>query len=152
MLASQGSVSSNATPLARFQAYFESLTPLTLTEIGQIYAADARFKDPFNAVQGLDAVRRIFAHMFTTTEQPRFVVLHALGDATQGYVTWDFHFRSKGRGGRNWTIHGASRLEFNAQGLVALHRDYWDAAEQLYEHLPLLGALLRAIKRHLRAI
>ena len=152
MLASQGSASSNATPLARFQAYFESLTPLTLTEIGQIYAADARFKDPFNAVQGLDAVRRIFAHMFATTEQPRFVVLHALGDATQGYVTWDFHFRSKGRGGRNWTIHGASRLEFDAKGLVALHRDYWDAAEELYEHLPLLGALLRAIKSHLRAL
>ena len=152
MLASQGSASSNTTPLARFQAYFENLTPLTLTEIGQIYAADARFKDPFNAVQGLDAVRRIFAHMFATTEQPRFVVLHALGDATQGYVTWDFHFRSKGRGGHNWTIHGASRLEFNAQGLVALHRDYWDAAEELYEHLPLLGALLRAIKSHLRAI
>ncbi|MDE2252747.1 MAG: nuclear transport factor 2 family protein [Betaproteobacteria bacterium] len=152
MLASQGSASRNATPLARFQAYFESLTPLTLTEIGRIYAADARFRDPFNAVQGLDAVRSIFAHMFVTTEQPRFVVLHALGDATQGYVTWDFHFRSKGRGGRNWTIHGASRLEFNAQGLVALHRDYWDAAEELYEHLPLLGALLRTVKSHLRAI
>ena len=150
MLVSQAYASGHATPLARFQAYFESLTPLTLTEIGQVYAADARFKDPFNAVQGLEAVRRIFAHMFATTEQPRFVVLHALGDATQGYVTWDFHFRSKGRGGRNWTIHGASRLEFNAQGLVSLHRDYWDAAEELYEQLPLLGAVLRGVKKRLR--
>jgi hypothetical protein len=151
MLASHGSASGNATPLARFQAYFESLTPLTLTEIGQVYAAGARFKDPFNAVQGLNAVRRIFAHMFATTEQPRFVVLRALGDATQGYVTWDFHFRSKGRGARNWTIHGASRLEFNAEGLVALHRDDWDAAEELYEQLPLLGTVLRGVKKRLRA-
>jgi hypothetical protein len=63
MPASHRSPSHDAAPLARFRAYFQSLTPLTLTEIGQIYAADARFKDPFNAVQGLDAVRRIFAHM-----------------------------------------------------------------------------------------
>lgn len=151
MLAAQASPSDCATPLARFQAYFESLTPLTLTELGQVYAADARFKDPFNAVHGLDAVRRIFAHMFATTQSPRFVVLHALGDATQGYITWDFHFRSMGRGARDWTIHGATRLEFNTHGMVSLHRDYWDAAEELYEHLPLLGAVLRRVKRQLQA-
>jgi hypothetical protein len=42
-------------------------------------------------------------------------------------------------------------LEFNAQGLVALHRDYWDAAEELYEQLPLLGTVLRGVKKRLRA-
>jgi len=31
---------------------------------------------------------------------------------------------------------------------VAAHRDYWDAAE-LYETLPVLGALLRAVKRRM---
>ncbi len=138
-------------PLARFVAYFEALTPQSLTALGSVYAVGARFKDPFNAVQGLDALRRIFAHMFATTEAPRFVVLQALGDAAQGFVIWDFHFRSKGRGGRDWTIHGASRLEFDTAGRVTLHRDYWDAAEELYEHLPLLGAVLRGMKKRLRA-
>ncbi len=139
------------TPLARFVAYFEALSPQSLAAIGSVYAAGARFKDPFNAVQGLDAVQRIFAHMFATTAAPRFVVLQALGDSAQGFVTWDFHFRSKGRGGRDWTIHGASRLEFDAAGRVTLHRDYWDAAEELYEHLPWLGAVLRGVKKRLRA-
>ena len=27
-----------------------------------------------------------------------------------------------------------------------MHRDYWDAAEELYEKLPLLGALMRWLK------
>jgi steroid Delta-isomerase len=36
-------------------------------------------------------------------------------------------------------------------GLVTYHRDYWDAAEELYETLPLLGQLLRFIKKKLKA-
>jgi len=30
---------------------------------------------------------------------------------------------------------------------VAVHRDYWDAAEELYEKLPVLGSLMRWLKR-----
>ncbi|MFN7856697.1 MAG: nuclear transport factor 2 family protein, partial [Acidovorax sp.] len=33
------------------------------------------------------------------------------------------------------------------QGLVALHRDYWDAAEELYEKLPVVSALMRWLKK-----
>ena len=32
-------------------------------------------------------------------------------------------------------------LRFAPDGRIALHRDYWDAAEELYEKLPLVGAL-----------
>jgi len=147
----RGSVPSVGAALARFVAYFDALTPSSLAQIGTIYAQDACFKDPFNDVRGLHAVRGVFAHMFAVTRAPRFVVLHALGNAAEGYVVWDFHFRSKGRGARDWTIHGATRLEFDTFGRVALHRDYWDAAEELYEHLPLVGLTLRAIKRRLGA-
>ena len=34
----------------------------------------------------------------------------------------------------------------DAQGLVTLHRDYWDAAEELYEKLPVVGAMMRWLK------
>jgi hypothetical protein len=34
---------------------------------------------------------------------------------------------------------------------VRLHRDYWDAAGELYAQLPLLGALMRWLQRRLRA-
>ena len=32
-------------------------------------------------------------------------------------------------------------------GRITLHRDYWDAAEELYEKLPLVGGLMRWLKR-----
>ena len=137
-------------PTQRVIEFFESLCPASLPRIGQIYRADASFKDPFNAVTGVDAIARVFRHMFETTEDPRFTVLDVIGDDGQCFLTWNFHFRSTGWGRRNWVIHGASRIEFDADGRVRRHRDYWDAAEEFYEALPLLGALLRAIKRRLR--
>ncbi|MGA0584669.1 MAG: nuclear transport factor 2 family protein, partial [Castellaniella sp.] len=36
-------------------------------------------------------------------------------------------------------------------GLVSFHRDYWDAAEELYEKLPVLGRLMRWLRKTLSA-
>ncbi|MCA0424309.1 MAG: nuclear transport factor 2 family protein, partial [Proteobacteria bacterium] len=38
-------------------------------------------------------------------------------------------------------------LRLAADGRIAEHRDYWDAAEELYEKLPAIGALMRWLKR-----
>ena len=53
-------------------------------------------------------------------------------------------------GGQPLTIRGASHIvvcEDQARWRVAVHRDYWDAAEELYEKLPVLGSLMRWLKR-----
>ena len=42
-------------------------------------------------------------------------------------------------------------LVFDADGRIARHRDYWDAAEELYMKLPLLGRLMRWLQHHLEA-
>ena len=46
-------------------------------------------------------------------------------------------------------IRGSSHLRFDAQSKVCYHRDYWDAAEELYEKLPLIGGLMRFMKRRM---
>ena len=38
-----------------------------------------------------------------------------------------------------------------ADGRIARHRDYWDAAGELYEKLPLLGTLMRWLRRRIAA-
>ena len=124
--------------------FFEQLQPSDLDRLATLYADDARFKDPFNDVRGVAAVRAIFEHMFASVAQPRFAVLTALAERDQAFLTWDFHFAARGR---PMLIHGGTHLVFAADGRVALHRDYWDAAEELYEKLPLLGGLMRWLKR-----
>jgi ketosteroid isomerase-like protein len=128
-------------------ALFESLSVADLPALRGLYAADARFKDPFNAVQGLPAIAAIFQHMFRQVDAPRFVVRDIVAAGDELFLTWDFDFRTRGTGARAMHIHGASHLRFGAGGQVVLHRDYWDAAEELYEKLPLVGSLMRWLKR-----
>jgi len=129
--------------------FFESLIAADVAAMGRLYTNDARFKDPFNEVQGVAHLQRIFAHMFNTLDAPRFVVLTALVEGDHCFLTWNFVFRMKGQT-QVRRIHGSSHLRFAPDGRIAEHRDYWDAAEELYEKLPVLGSLLRLIKRRLR--
>jgi steroid delta-isomerase len=132
--------------------YFETMTPETVREIGRIYAAGASFRDPFTEVEGSAAIGRIFAHMFERLESPRFVVREQMTDADRAFLVWDLEFRFPGaRSPDLQRIHGASHLRFDADGRIAAHRDYWDAAEELYEKLPVLGALMRWLKRRAAA-
>ena len=138
----------NPSPARRLADFYETLTPSSLTALDQLYAANARFKDPFNEVTGTAAIRRIFEHMFATTEAPRFVVTEHIEQGEQAMLGWEFRFVLRGRA---LTVRGVTHLRFDADGRVTLHRDYWDAAEELYEKLPLLGGVMRLIRRRLSA-
>ncbi len=130
--------------------FFESLSPASLSGIDRCYADEVRFKDPFNDVRGMLAIRAIFEHMFTTLVEPRFDVLEAVTEGNQAFLTWDLSFQLR-RGSARLRIHGATHLRFAADGRVVLHRDYWDAAEELYAKMPVLGLLMRRLQKKLAA-
>jgi steroid delta-isomerase len=127
--------------------WFEHLTPQTLAELDRHYAANARFKDPFNEVQGHAAIRAVFDHMFASLHEPRFVVTGRVQQGQQAFLTWDFVFRFRRFDTRTvQTVRGATHLVLDEAGRVTLHRDYWDAAEELYEKLPVVRGLMRWLK------
>jgi len=132
-------------------ALFESLRPDGLHRIDELYASDASFKDPFNDVRGHAAIRRIFEHMFRQVAEPRFEVDSGAVEGDLAFLAWTMRFRRHGRDEPEQRIRGCTALRFDAEGRVAHHRDYWDAAEELYEKLPLLGLLMRALRRRLAA-
>ncbi len=132
----------------RIVAYFESISPQSVADIPRYYATNARFKDPFNDVTGLSAIEGIFAHMFVALQAPRFVVTERIVQGQQCFLTWEFRFRFRNfQKTQEQVILGGSHLVFSNDGLVTLHRDYWDTAEELYEKLPLVGGLMRWLKK-----
>ena len=140
--------SSARTTLDQTIAAFETLSPASVANLGRIYAQDARFIDPFNDVQGLAQIQKIFCHMFDTLEQPHFIVTGKVVDNEQCFLLWNFHFRFRAfRRDRAQTIAGTSHLQFDAQGLITRHHDYWDAAHGLYQQMPILGSLMRWLRR-----
>jgi len=133
--------------IARIVELFEKLAPDDVMRLSEYYTLDAKFKDPFNQVQGVTQVQRIFSHMFQALDEPRFLVHDVVVQGEQCFLTWDFVFRFRRFSSALQTVHGSSHLHLDADGLIVSHRDYWDAAEELYEKLPLLGILMRWLRK-----
>jgi len=134
--------------IERIVVFFEALTPQSVERFDEFYTEDAWFKDPFNEVRGVPAIRRIFGHMYKNLHEPRFVITSRVVDGGQCFLTWDFHFRfRKFSPDVQQAIRGATHLKLAPDGRICFHRDYWDAAEELYEKLPVLGGLMRWLRK-----
>lgn len=131
--------------------YFERLSANNLGELGSYYATDAWFKDPFHEVTGVDAIRAILRHTFDKLPGARFRVVRRFpGEDRHAVILWEMDFTMPVTR-RPTTICGATHLTFDTDGKVTQHRDYWDAAEELYARLPVLKWLMRALARQAAA-
>lgn len=139
-----------ADPAAAYVHFYETMTPLSLDRLDTLVTPDVRFVDPFNDVTGLVAMRRILERMFADLHEPRFRVTHRAWDGATCLLRW--RFTARGKSNQNeWLIVGMSELAFAPDGRVSSHIDHWDAGRQVYEKLPVLGAVLRVIRRRLAA-
>ena len=91
-------------------------------------------------------MRQVYQHMFETLVEPRFVITSKLIESGNAFMTWRFLFTLRGKA---YVIEGGTHFVLDEQGLIAMHRDYWDAAQELYEKIPVLGAVLRGLRRKL---
>ena len=49
-----------------------------------------------------------------------------------------------------YEIDGVSRLRFNGSGQITEHKDYWDASFPLYGTFPIIGSIMKLIKKFVR--
>ncbi len=132
----------------RIVVFFETLTPHSVARFAEFYTEDAYFKDPFNEVRGVPQIQQIFLHMYEQLHEPRFIVTARVAQDEQVFLSWDFRFRFRRyRPGTEQLIRGGSHLLLAPDGRIRSHRDYWDAAEELYEKLPVVGGLMRWLRR-----
>ncbi len=127
-------------------SYLESLQPDTLNDLKTYVSKDIHFKDPFNDVHGLESMTRIFAHMFDNIQDIKFKVLNCAIDKDICLMEWQYEGILRGA---HWQFKGTSVVRFSADGKVVSHIDYWDAASDFYERLPLVGSIIRWIKARL---
>ncbi len=132
--------------------FYHELSPESIGRFSEFYSENAYFKDPFNEVRGIEAITRIFSHMFKQVDEPRFMVIEQVVDAKGAMLIWEFSFRVRLWGkGQTQIMRGVSHLRFDPEGRVNYHRDYWDTGEELYMKLPAIGTLMRGLRRVMAA-
>lgn len=137
-----------STAVDAYVRFWETLSPDSLQRMDELADPEVHFQDPFNDVRGLAGFRAVFEDMFQRVSEPRFRVTSRADEGALCFLRWDFTFR---RGSRDWRITGVSEVRFDASGRVLSHIDHWDAASQLYERFPIIGWVLRRLRRRLAA-
>jgi len=137
--------------LGRFVELFGNLTAETVrARAKSVYAPDAYFNDTLKTLIGAEAIE---AHLVRSAEAAEEVTVDVVDVAQSGanyYLRWvmDVRFKSLKKGEVVRSI-GVSHIRFNREGQVVLHQDYWDATTGLFEHIPVVGRVLRTVKNRL---
>jgi steroid delta-isomerase len=133
----------------RFQAYrtcLESLTAGTIDALDAHLSDDVHFRDPFHDARGREAIKGAIARLFAAAKDVSF----SIDDHAVVSNRIFFHWRlSAVLRGKDWQVEGVTKVAFDEAGKVSSHEEYWDAASQLYERLPVIGSLLRYLRRRI---
>lgn len=138
-----------AAALARFRRFYDEFSPAWIARLEELYAPGFAFKDAFHAIDGdFAALRAYFERVLTALAETRFIVDDVATGGDGSYVRWRWQWRRRARDAQR-TVSGVTHLRFDGDGRITHHTDLFDAAEGFYEALPVVGSLLRAIKRRL---
>lgn len=127
--------------------FLENVTAETLEGLYDLVTPDVRFVDPFNDVSGAQAMYAILADMFEKAGPCTFDITERKGDPDAFFIAWALQGTLFGK---PWRVEGTSLIRFDDTGRVIAHHDFWDAASGLYEHMPILGRVLRSLRHRIR--
>jgi steroid delta-isomerase len=116
----------------------------SLRDLPEIYSPTIEFEDPINTVQGLDNLYLVFEDLLKVFSEIEIQVKETSSTDHTAFVRWlmTYRFRKK-----KYSIDGVTHLKFDSSGLICKHKDYWDASFPLYGTFPMLGSLMRGIKK-----
>jgi len=134
------------TVVDKLKQTFANADKLTADDLAEIYVPEIVFVDPLGRVEGLGRLAEYFEGVYKNVESCRFDYLDEYRIDNKTTIKWDMYFKHpKLGGGREITVRGVSCLEFGDK--VTFHEDIYDVGSLMYEHIPLLGAPVRWLKR-----
>lgn len=136
---------------SNYALFFENLNKdMTKDDYEKFFSKDVYFEDPFQKTYDINSLQNIFNHMYETLHEPRFQVKEFAVNKNYAYLQWIFLYK-RDKNSSLETFTGVSRIEFNDEGKVKSHIDYWDSATNIYEKIPLLKNILIFIKNRIKA-
>lgn len=106
----------------------------------QAYAPEVHFQDPTQEHHGIDAYLKAQEGLVKRCDDVALTPGAIAISGDTAFVEWEMGLKIKGI---EFVYPGASRLRFNAEGLIVDHRDYFDFVGPTFGPVPLVGGFVR---------
>ena len=110
------------------------------------------FDDPLGTIEGRNEMIKYYLNLYQNVVDIRFDFKDSTNNNNNSYMfSWVMYLKTKSlKSGEEIKLEGVSHLKFDPKtDLVIYHRDYFDMGAFIYEHIPVVGSLIRYIKRRL---
>ncbi|MDC0609510.1 nuclear transport factor 2 family protein [Vibrio sp.] len=132
-----------------FIKVYTELNRDNLDLVTSIYHPDIEFQDPAHKLNGLSALLGYFRELYSNVSSCQFNIFNVDIVEDKAYLMWEMTYsHPKLNHKKPITVQGASLIRFK-DGLVIYHRDFLDLGAMLYEHIPLVGNVIKALKRRM---
>jgi hypothetical protein len=106
----------------------------------QAYAPEVHFQDPTQEHHGIDAYLKAQEGLVKRCDDVYLTPGAVAISGDTAFVEWEMGLKIKGI---EFVYPGATRLRFNAEGLIVDHRDYFDFVGPTFAPVPLVGGFVR---------
>jgi len=121
-----------------------------MAKVRHVFAENAYINDTLKEVNGIDAIEAYLLKSSEFIESRTFETPDIAVSGGDYYYRWVANIKFKTfKKGRVFRFHGISHVRFDEKGKVVLCQDFWDPATALFEHIPVLGFMIKLIKRRL---
>jgi hypothetical protein len=129
--------------------FFESLNRKTVSLVDTFYDEDAVLVDPMVEIRGRDRIKTYYANLYRHVRSIHWEFLSEIMGHHEVALAWVMILEAQNfNGNRPLRLHGASIIRLDeSSGKAVYHRDYFDMGAFVYEGLPVLGGLIRLIKK-----
>ncbi|WP_414827947.1 nuclear transport factor 2 family protein [Alteromonas sp. H39] len=138
--------------IERFKSLYSDLTLITPSDLEKVYTDDVFFVDPIDSHTGIEEVKAYFSRLSTEAESCRFDIHVIAGceknaESLSYLVNWTMYLVLRSSG-KTIVLPGTTQLKVR-DDKVCYHRDYYDLGTMVYEHVPVLGWIIKKIKAKL---
>lgn len=137
------------TTLERFEQFYASINEDTIKCLPEIYAGHVRFVDPVAQHNGLSELVEYFERLMANTQSCTCTIHSMLEQQDKVMLDWTMQFaHPRLNGGNLVNVDGVTVLKLE-QDRIVYHRDYYDMGQMIYEQVPLLGAVIKGVKKRM---
>ena len=138
--------------IENFCKIYTDICQISPADLENIYSKRVTFVDPITTHEGIEQVKTYFNNLLTQAESCKFLIHNTLTIADPNspvshVVNWKMTLVLK-RSTKVITLDGTTQLKVEDEKII-YHKDYYDLGEMVYEHIPLLGSIIKMIKRRL---